>query len=1048
MPEMICPYCLSWRFMDQDRYCGCCGKSLLVAEASIQPAFVYVDQQIDEIELSIANAGSGSLEGSEIGVRSTSSGTVAYTGLIPEGELCSNDGSRYRVMLRVRDLLQDGQPQRWEVLHRAELHQDRAPQSDKEDARILGHIQVNLPVPLLELADDALSIEVADPEQPTTLSTELVVRLLSQADGAEVQNVHCEAPAEQMPVPIIEAGARTASLEHTRDWILPLHLSTELTRLLVNRPAGVEFNLVVSFRGREAQEQICPIRIPFTLHVPTPARPLLALLNERYVGMAGSDIRIQAQVHNRGGEPCRLSETEIQLRKGPDALRSLLIKTPGRGEPIPADSKRMLEVAVPLIGEDGTDLSGQLFELEWTQSFEDLGASTQRRKAIVEVRRAEPFDGILAVDFGTTATAVAVVPNGKPIPHMARLGERTEYLPTAILYYLDDEQNCRWLIGDQAQRALAETGDDYKFYYDNLKLHLLSNERQLLPDGRERSWAGIAADYLGALRRRLEGDPTIAAMITDVYPTHPATFPPLATDALLGAYRQGGMKPRAYRLRSGGSVVMSESWPQVLLRLPLPQLGELRRRAFGKDEIPSEDPQRFGLISFDVGGGTTDMSLFQVDVRSYAEIDIEEIITDSDFSFSGNGIANLLAASILRSCDAWFENNGLSSTNESAPFVLPWDDRDLAATTAVQLDNGRAIAALARRLQDNAGPLRDLRNLIENSNEAVRRTARWTTVSKADSQDDESWKDVCEAWASVGQQIAEQWPLRSDPPRLRLRLERGSEVEIPWGTDGLHLDLGEFYQAFATELVDPLNQRMRLLFEQAKERDLDIFLMVTGRGSLFPAVEQILYELAQIHYELKRVSFLGASPEFLKDIVAYGTGLLGRITRYAHDIVFKPLSLAKLCVAAGLDPRTGKQRLIEVTDGMPTLEDGRCISREPIRYPPGDGPRTVELFLSPRFDGLLDFDRDKRLISFTRELEFEEADALRVYLVVERRPPDCLHVWLAWPAGSITEQPDDDWQWAEMGQYTDSEDGCVSTVSSAEQPAPKNAIVVANLDNA
>jgi hypothetical protein len=1032
MTNMICPTCEAWRFCDSDRYCGQCGASLLVARARISPAFIFEDQSVTEVKLSVVNAGSGSLEGSEIEVRSATNGTVALKAQIPDGALRGNDGSPYPLTLPVRDLAKGGGQQRWEVRHRSE--------SGQGEGSLLGQIHVNLPVPRLELPEAELTLDIANPDDPVPLTTELALRLVTRADGAEVQSVFCEVPqGMRMPAPRIEGVELPAVLAADTPWRLPLHISAELTRLLINQPGGSDFNLVASFTGREQEEQNQPVRIPFRLRVPSPARPVLELTSERYIGMAGSDIRIRAVVRNRGGAPCQLAETELHLRRGSETVRSLHVKTPGRAQPIPPGAERAVEVSLPLLGEDGSDLSGRIFALEWHQSYEG-GLAAQRRGATIEVSPAEAFQGIVSVDFGTTATAVAVHRNGQPVPSPARLGEHTDYLPTAILYYLDDDGRCRWVIGDDAQRRLAETGDDYKFYYDNLKLHLnlRPRERQLLPDGSERTWAGITADYLRALRARLEGDPMIAAVIGAVHPTHPATFPPLATDALLNAYREADMEPHAYRLKTGGSVVMSESWPQVLLQLPLPQLAELRRLAFGDPDMPGDDPRRFGLMSFDVGGGTTDMSLFDVDIMSRAEVDIEEVATDSDFSFSGNGFADLIAEGLVAACDRWLTARGFGPTRETAPFVLPWSDRDIATTTAVQLENGRAIAALARLIQHSNGPLNRLRDRIE-AIESVRQAGGWATISMPADPTQDPFKAVRQAWTTVGDAMTTTWPLPTPPPVLRLRLERGTEIEIPWGKDGAHLDLGAFYEAFVTGLVDRLSARMRGLFEAAKARDLDLVLVVSGRGSLFPAVSQILYELAQRHYDLGRVRFLGVGDDFLKGIVAYGTSLLGRIARFAHDISFKPLSLAKLCVASGLDQRTGRQRLIAVADGMPNPEDGRCVSAEPIPFPPGPAIFTAELYLSPRFDGLLDFDRDMSLASFSAKLHLDAADAERVFVAVERTGPHCLRGYVAWPAGAAGETPTPDWHWQEIGRYADGGDGCAEPPAADAAAAPSQA---------
>lgn len=1021
MAEPICPHCLAWRYGPEDRYCGNCGESLLVAHVEGLPVLVYADQSPERIELILSNTGSGSLEGTQFEVRAARDGAVALQALIPDGELRANDGSRYRLALPLKSLGLGGPPVHWEVRHRA------AP--GLGDGRLLGEIVVNLEPPRLELIEAQRAVPVADLDHPSAQTTTLTLRLTSASDGAMLCAVACESPYASTPPPQVKGLGRPTALSAAAPLPIQLALSPELILLLINHPAGVNFDLVLSFCGRESAERDRPVRLPFTLRVPSPARPEFRLLERRFVGMAGSGLRLRAEVHNRGGEPCRLVESRLQITQGTQTLAAPTLQTPGRQQPLGPGERRSLDLTVPLdFAEIPPGGSSQVFALDWEQAF-DTGPVVHS-SAQIEVHGPRDFHGIVAIDFGTTASAAAVQPTWAEHPTLITLGEMSDHLPTAILYELDDAGGCQVAIGDDAVRRLGELGADYRYYFDNIKLHLHSRERQLLPDGRQRTWAGIAADYLAALRTRLEAHPAIAARVCEVYPTHPATFPPLATDALLAAYRAGGMEPRRYRLRDGGRVVMSESWPQVLVRLPLEQVSDLAQRAFGDFAPPPEENPRFGVMSFDVGGGTTDMSVFQIERRSNADITISELGTDSDFGLCGTGISRLIAAGLVGACDACLAAKGLEATVRSAPYVLPWDERP-PGTTALALDNGRAIAALALRLQDQRGPFWGLRERIE----PVAKQEYWTTVGPGTEPNDPVWVAVRDAWAALGEGVADRWPLPEPAPTLRLRLGRGGELEIPWGRTGVWLDLGAFYTQWVTTAIRPLERRVAALLQGAAAAKLEpLYIVVTGRGSLFPPVVDVIVELTKRHFGLQHARFLQVDSPFLKGIVAHGTTVLAALVRYATGVQFLPLALAKLCVAAGLDPNTGRRRLIPIADGVPRPEDGLCICTEPLGLAPGDEPHTLELYVSPIFDGVLQYGRDMPLAHFTARVELDAAAAAAARIAVERLPPDCLRVLLIWPGAAAGTEPGEGWQRREVGRYTDSEGGCNGVV--ADSPVP------------
>lgn len=88
---------------------------------------------------------------------------------------------------------------------------------------------------------------------------------------------------------------------------------------------------------------------------------------------------------------------------------------------------------------------------------------------------------------------------------------------------------------------------------------------------------------------------------------------------------------------TGFESVISESWSPLILALPLPELRKVQRDAIGDISLFRDKMTgRHVVLTYDVGGGSTDMSLFIVEIADLSKITVREIATDGDHNGRGS----------------------------------------------------------------------------------------------------------------------------------------------------------------------------------------------------------------------------------------------------------------------------------------------------------------------------------------------------------------------------------------------------------------------------
>jgi len=191
---------------------------------------------------------------------------------------------------------------------------------------------------------------------------------------------------------------------------------------------------------------------------------------------------------------------------------------------------------------------------------------------------------ILAIDFGTSNSAAAVLQDGRVRRIPIETGEET--LPTAVFFPLGG--NGRMRIGSAAAEALIE-GEEGR-YMRALKSVLgtaLLHESRLI-GGKRRTVAGIIAEFLTELRQRAEA--ATGQRFTRALSGRPVHFH--SNDADRDAQAEADL--RACYLAAGFETVEF---------LPEPEAAAIACQGLGRDSD-------LGLI-VDIGGGTSDFSVFR-----------------------------------------------------------------------------------------------------------------------------------------------------------------------------------------------------------------------------------------------------------------------------------------------------------------------------------------------------------------------------------------------------------------------------------------------------
>ncbi|WP_058187901.1 Hsp70 family protein [Terracidiphilus gabretensis] len=260
-----------------------------------------------------------------------------------------------------------------------------------------------------------------------------------------------------------------------------------------------------------------------------------------------------------------------------------------------------------------------------------------RRRVPLFIRPLPFFDGVLAIDFGSSNTTSATVETGRDL-EMIPLDHQQPVSPTYIQYVDLSTAVPEVRIGSEVKTFAAIDEDESASTLSGLK-QKLGEPNAVLPvrpkksaDWMTRSVSLAAADYLHEIRRTAESQRK--AIFRDFIFTHPAV-------CSLDQFRNLNW---AVRQAFGEANIR-------LLQEPVAAVIPLITDLVANPKTPGHD---FTVASFDLGGGTTDIAILIVH-REYKDgsgFEIQPRIANSQgVRFGGEDLTAYLEERLLANCN-------------------------------------------------------------------------------------------------------------------------------------------------------------------------------------------------------------------------------------------------------------------------------------------------------------------------------------------------------------------------------------------------------------
>lgn len=332
------------------------------------------------------------------------------------------------------------------------------------------------------------------------------------------------------------------------------------------------------------------------------------------------------------------------------------------------------EIGCTLRGEPDESLAGQTTEIRIDIQWRDGGAlaadwqtKSQTVRVIPRTQKGTEFtrnQGLVCIDFGTTQSS-AVLLNGDE----RRLEGRVIELGIASVENVFDgvlfedtvvaiSSTGELSFGSEARR-LEKSAPDSHLLVEDIKWKLNQPDDTIEFAAQTFTNRELVAGFLGHIKKRIEAHPIFGDQIDEAVMTCPAEFENGQTEALAGLFTKVGITPRGIHFAKGESFV-SESWPPVVWalsaraneddggmlvdrvvdkRVPFGGLS-LFSYAEGRgtrkierpldfevvpenaiDEGPIDNthyesaPHASWLLTFDMGGGSTDLSAIRITKR-------------------------------------------------------------------------------------------------------------------------------------------------------------------------------------------------------------------------------------------------------------------------------------------------------------------------------------------------------------------------------------------------------------------------------------------------
>ena len=901
-----CPHCLAWHCHPADRFCGCCGTPLIEATVVVEPSILYKEKALPTNMMVSITPGRGTGGTKFLWHDQTGTHKDVEIGAFLPGEQIRKDFSTPCALLD----LQSGVVHEWCVTQRV--------LQNKIIYR--GELQYGIELPRLELVSNGVLL--ADGAE-----THISLRNVSGTD-AHLTKMRLVSIGPNVPLPELRGGdAVTIRAGDTK--ALVLTLPKLLTDRLGHTPQGFQFALQAEMQGGATQEW------RFGLRVKVPCKPTLECTHTEIAILRGRPLSLPLVLRNHGGEECHMHALNVSFLRGGSTIKCKP-RTLGAAGVLAPVSARPYVLSVPV---DCLPEGEGIYRVQITMDSSSGDPPSNTIGMTVSIRPIVPTSDIIAIDFGTTTTAAALYEHYGS-PRSLRLGTKEVFIPTAIAYYVRDDGSLDYVIGEEALQMQSAISDKVAFF-DNLKLRLDDPHPKMMPDhASERTWEEMARDYLLRVKALIENQ--VLKSVKDVCITRPARFQPHLAQALEDAYLGAGMSPRPIPVVPDNPLLpphvsaQSESWPAATLCLTVDKLRVWQDQAVGPDPLLGgqvEDGQhKHGLLSYDVGGGSTDLSLMTLEFRDGMQL-VKEIATEGGGNLCGNAISELIYQHLWPACERWLGQRGYDAA--AMPITMPWARDDRRAVDSVAHRNGHRFAEVVYCIQRDShinAWIYDFFNSFYQDGHNV-----WFRPEKPEAtgnvrENIRLLLDKFDTWET-------QTRLVLPPLELTLSTVGGFEVALPinqpdQAPDPQHgwFDCGGFFVAFIDTISTPMFARLERmtkgLYSAESRNDPVIHAILSGRGALFLMVTNMvqahLKELAKRQSQGKKKHPVHRVAEGqTKIFISAGAALLDGLLRVDNDVRFTPLPLPQF---GFLDPNrkdseTGKSRFVPLYEGPPSPQE-------------------------------------------------------------------------------------------------------------------------------
>ena len=601
-----CQHCNQWRPLDIDEVCSWCGCRLSF-HVEVYPAVVYQPASGHTVvSLNLNNYRSAGLRVETI--------ECSAEGLLADGDKYQGIeiDTRQRIPLELNLQGVDFTKERWIELTVTAVPAGSEAEPEENSYREKTRFCLSAE-PVLKIPEQPVKVVMDGSEELPELreiSIEIERGALQVAQVRTLENVpwiKVAGPAKSaLLAATLDEGAHKQIRVPFR--ILRKELMDEIGSSF---PPGREFTVMVS--GSPAQSEIRAGTVKIQLQYP----PKLLVESARCSRNGGTEIwtlspvevlwdqrekRITESrilVENIGDAPLQIEDIRLGqdypwARLGP---RSLELGARGTNNP-PSTASLYLTIDA----NQASRSHPESLEIKMTLKGGEGTPPTATIRVPLEYAELETFDGIMAIDFGTSTTTCAFQVDAEK--QDARLEDEDIQIPgvpTAIYYEdWDETQGPIFKIGKPALLAGVNPAGTL---VTEIKRRLgspkpievrFAKKPSLIKEYKPEE---IAAHFLGEYRRLMEG--TLKRAVEECVITHPVFFLDSSVQALQKAFRNAGFNPQGSDEEEESNAILVEPVAAAF-------------KFICEETLKTRENRQIRLAVFDFGGGTTDFTLMQV----------------------------------------------------------------------------------------------------------------------------------------------------------------------------------------------------------------------------------------------------------------------------------------------------------------------------------------------------------------------------------------------------------------------------------------------------